>query len=182
MNVQRSWDLPLLCQTSQLHSAEEKTASSPVLYKPAVCRLLEPSWLTVPRGSWDVRGPELSCSWCKGRRAVVRPGPWKGKALFGKWYWERLKAGGEGDDRGWDGWMVSPTQRTRLWASSGRWGRTGKPGVLQSMGSQRVGHDRATKQQQGATGSCQANWVHLLTIGFIVATIRLWRKTDSTSS
>ena len=44
--------------------------------------------------------------------------------------WKRLKAGGEGDDRGWDGWMVSLTQRTWIWASSGSWWRTRKPGVL----------------------------------------------------
>ena len=53
--------------------------------------------------------------------------------------WERLKAGGEGDDRGWDGWMGSLTRWT--W----NWWWTGKPGVLQSMGSQRVGHDWVTK-------------------------------------
>ena len=52
------------------------------------------------------------------------------------WSWERLKAGGEGDDRGWDGWMVSLTQWTGVWASSKRWWRTGKPGVLQPMESQ----------------------------------------------
>ena len=47
------------------------------------------------------------------------------------WCWERLKAGGEGDDRGWDGWMASPTRWTWVWASSGSWWWTGKPGVLQ---------------------------------------------------
>ena len=51
------------------------------------------------------------------------------------WCWERLKAGGEGDDRGWDGWMASPTGWTGVWVSSGRWWRTGKPDVLRSMGS-----------------------------------------------
>ena len=50
------------------------------------------------------------------------------------WCWERLKAGGQGDDRGQDGWMVSLTQWIWVWTSSGRWWRTGKPGVLQSMG------------------------------------------------
>ena len=53
---------------------------------------------------------------------------------------------GEGDDRGWDGWMASLTQWTWIWASSGSWWRTGKPGVLQSMGLQRVGHAQATEQ------------------------------------
>ena len=59
--------------------------------------------------------------------------------------WERLKAGGEGDDRGWDGWMASLTQWTRVSASSGSWWWTGKPGMLQFMGSQRVRHDRETE-------------------------------------
>ena len=54
------------------------------------------------------------------------------------WCWERLKAGGEGDDRGWDGWMASPTQWTWVWASFRIWWWIGKPGVLQSMGLQRV--------------------------------------------
>ena len=53
-----------------------------------------------------------------------------------------------GDDRGWDGWMVSLTQCTWVWASSGRWWRTGKPGVLQPMGSQRVGQNWTAEQQQ----------------------------------
>ena len=51
----------------------------------------------------------------------------------------------EGDDRGWDGWMASPTQWTQVWASSRSWCWTGKPGMLQSMGSQRVGHGWATE-------------------------------------
>ena len=64
------------------------------------------------------------------------------------WCWERLKAGREGGDRGWDGQMASPIQWTWVWADSGRWWRTGKPGVLQSMGSQRVRHDLVTEQQK----------------------------------
>ena len=61
------------------------------------------------------------------------------------WCWERLKGGGEGDDRGWNGWMASLTRWTWFWASSGRWWWTGKPGVLQSMGLQKVGHDWVTE-------------------------------------
>ena len=64
------------------------------------------------------------------------------------WFWERLKAGGEGDDRGWDGWMTSPTRRTWVWVGSGSWWWTGRPGVLQSMGSQRVRQNLGTKEQQ----------------------------------
>ena len=52
------------------------------------------------------------------------------------WCWERLKAGGEGDDRGWDGWMASLIWWTWVSVSSGSWWWTGEPGVLQSMGSQ----------------------------------------------
>ena len=61
------------------------------------------------------------------------------------WCWERLKAGGEGDDRGWDGWKASLTQWTWVWASSGSWWWTRKPGVLQSIGPQGVRHDWATE-------------------------------------
>ena len=57
------------------------------------------------------------------------------------WCWARLKAEGEGDDGGWDGWMASLTQWTWIWASSRSWWWIGRPGVLQSTGSQRVGHD-----------------------------------------
>ena len=51
----------------------------------------------------------------------------------------------EGDDRGWDGWMASPTRWTWVWVNSGRWWWTGRPGVLWFMGSQRVGHDWVTE-------------------------------------
>ena len=61
------------------------------------------------------------------------------------WCWERLKAGGEGDDRGWDGWMASPTYWRWVWVSSGSWWWTWRPGVLQFMGSQRVKHDWTTE-------------------------------------
>ena len=64
------------------------------------------------------------------------------------WCWKKWTAEGEGDDTGWDGWMASSTQWTWVWASSRRKWRTGKPGVLQSMGSQRVRHDWSTKQYQ----------------------------------
>ena len=56
------------------------------------------------------------------------------------WYWERLKTEGEGDNRGWDSWRASPIQRTWVWENSRSWWWTGKPGVLQCMGSQRVRH------------------------------------------
>ena len=69
-----------------------------------------------------------------------------GNLMQRAWYWERLRAG-EGGDRGWDDWMASPTQRKWVWTNSRRLWRTGKPGMLQSMGSQRVRHNWATEQQ-----------------------------------
>ena len=61
------------------------------------------------------------------------------------WCWEGLGAGREGDNSGWDGWMASLTQWTWVWVNSGSWWWTGRPGMLQSMGSQRVGHNWATE-------------------------------------
>ena len=61
------------------------------------------------------------------------------------WCWEREKVGAEEDDRGWDGWMTSSTRWTWVWTSSRRWWWTGKPGVLQSMGSPRVRHNWETE-------------------------------------
>ena len=61
------------------------------------------------------------------------------------WCWEWLGAGREGDDRGWDGWMASPTRWTWVWVNSGSWWWTERPGVQWFMGSQRVGHDWATE-------------------------------------
>ena len=71
-------------------------------------------------------------TWCKGLTHLKRP-----------WCWERLRAGGEEEDRGWDGLIASPTQWTWVWGNSGSWWWIGRPGVLQSMGSQRVRHDWA---------------------------------------
>ena len=76
----------------------------------------------------------MSQLWCKELTHLKRP-----------WWWERLKARAEGDERGWDGWMASLTRWTGVWVSSGSWWRTGRPGVLQSMGSQRVRHNWVTE-------------------------------------
>ena len=75
------------------------------------------------------------------------------------WCWEGLKAGGEGDDRGWDAWMASPTWWTWIWESSRSWWWIGKPGVLQSLGSQIVGHDWVTELKKiwGQATWCRLN-------------------------
>ena len=64
-------------------------------------------------------------TWCEELTNLKRP-----------WCWERLRAGGEGNDRGWNGWMASPTWWTWVWVNSGSWWWTGRPGVLRFMGSQ----------------------------------------------
>ena len=74
--------------------------------------------------SWD---SNTLPTWCEVLTHLKRP-----------WCWERSRAGGEGDNRGWDGWMASPTQWTWVLANTPRWCRTRKPG-LHSLGSQRVG-------------------------------------------
>ena len=113
----------------------EKTHESPL-----DCKEIQPvnpkgnhSWIFIGRTDAEADSNILA-TWCEELTHWKRP-----------WCWERMKAGGEGDDRGWDGWMASPTQCTWVWASSGSWWRTGKPGVLQSMGSQRVGHHWASE-------------------------------------
>ena len=80
------------------------------------------------------------CDWCWSSNTLVT---WWAEPTLRKrhWCWERSRAGGEADDRGWDGWMASPTQWTWTWVNSGRWWRTGRPGMLRFMGLQRVEHD-----------------------------------------
>ena len=82
---------------------------------------------------WSWKSNTLA-TWCEELTHLKRP-----------WCWERLKAGGEGDNRGWDGWVASPIWWTWVWVCSRIWWWTGKPGVLQSRGSQRIGHDWAVK-------------------------------------
>ena len=78
-------------------------------------------WIFI--GRTDAEASNTLVTWCEELTHWKRP-----------WYWERLRAGGEGGDRGWDGCMASPTQCTWVRANSGRYWRIGKPGMLQSMG------------------------------------------------
>ena len=97
------------------------------------------SWIFIGRTDVEAEAPILWPPDVKNRLSGKRP-----------WGWERLKAGREADNRGWDGGIASPTQWTWVWVDSGSWRWTGMPGLLQSMGSQRVGHDWATEQQGAA--------------------------------
>ena len=115
-------------------------------------------WRRLLRVSWTARrfnqsilketSPEYSLKdWSWSWNSNTLATWWEDSSTHWKrpWCWERSKVGGEGDDRGWDGWMASPTWWTWVWVGSGSWWWTGKPDVLQSMGLQRVGHDWATE-------------------------------------
>ena len=82
--------------------------------------------------------------WCWSSNTLVT---WCEELIHWKipWCWERMRAGGEGDDIGWDGWMASPAQWTWVWVDSRSWWWTGRLGVLWFVGLQRVGHDWATE-------------------------------------
>ena len=114
----------------------EKTHESPL-----DCKEFQP---VHPKGdqSWVFIGRTDAESWNSNTLAILckELTHWKRP-----WCWEGLGAGGERDDRGWDGWMASPTWWTWVWVNSGSWWWTGRPGVLPFMGSQRVGHDWATE-------------------------------------
>ena len=133
-----------LCTSSAKLSAEELMLLN--------CGVGEDSWVHWTARRWNqsilkeispedsLEGLMLSwnsntlATWCAKLTHLKRP-----------WCWERLKAGGEGDERGWDGWMSSPSQWTWVWVDCGSWWWRGRPGVLQTMGLQRVGHDWATE-------------------------------------
>ena len=99
--------------------------------------------------SWGVHWKDWCCSWNSNTLAISYEEltHWKRP-----WWWERLRTGGEGDNKGWDGWMVSTTQWTWVWVNSRSWWWTGRPGLLRFMGSQGVGHDWVT----------ELNWIELL--------------------
>ena len=85
-------------------------------------------------------------NWCWSWNSNTLPTSWEELTHWKRpWCWERLGAGGEGNNRGWDGWMASLTRWTWVWVNSGGWWWTGRPGVLWLMGPQRVGHDWATE-------------------------------------
>ena len=105
------------------------------------------SWIFIGRTDAEAETPIL---WPLIRRLSYLKTPW---------WWEWLQVGGEGEKRGWDGWMALPTQWTWVWVSSGSRWWTGKPGMLQSTGSQKVGHDWVT----------ELNKLNLLFLWFILS-------------
>ena len=107
------------------------------LENPLDCKEIQPvhtkgdqSWVFIGRTDVEAeRNANTLAPWCEELPHLKRP-----------WCWERLRAGGEGDNRGWDGWMTSPTRWTWVWVDSGSWWWTGRPGVLRLTGLQRVRH------------------------------------------
>ena len=120
----------------------EKTLESP-----SDCKEIQPvhpkgdqSWVFIGRTDVEVETPIL---WPPHAELTHWKRPW---------CWEGLGAGGEGDKRGWDGWMTSLTRGAWVWVNSGSWWWTGRPGMLRFMGLQRVGHDWVT----------ELNWTELI--------------------
>ena len=102
---------------SPLDSKEIKPIKKPV--RKSVLNIHWKDWCW----NWN---SNTAATWCEELTHLKRP-----------WCWDRLKAGAEGDNRGWDGWMASSTQWSWIWVSSGSWWWTGRPGMLQSMALQR---------------------------------------------
>ena len=126
------------------------------------CGVGEDSWESLGLQGDPTSHPKGDQSWDFFGRTNAKaetPALWPPHAkswLIGKdWCWEGLGAGGEGDDRGWDGWMASPTRWTWVWVNSGSWWWTGRRGVLWFMGSQRVGHDWTELNWKGERDSCR---------------------------
>ena len=136
----------------------EKTLESPL-----DCKEIQPvhlkrnqSWVFIGRTDVEAENSNTLATWCEELTHLKRP-----------WCRERLKAGREGDNRGGDGWMASPTQWVWVWVNSGSWWWTRRPGILRFMRSQWVGHDWAT----------ELNWTESLpTIPWLS---RVWRPASA---
>ena len=133
LDYKESWGLKNWCFWTVVL---EKTLESPL-----DCKEIQPvhpkgnlSWMFTGRTDAEAETPNTLTTWCEELTQWKRP-----------WCWERPKGGGEGDDRGWDDQMASLTWWTWVWANSRSWWWTGNPGVLHSMGSQRVRHDWVTE-------------------------------------
>ena len=135
LDYKESWALKNWCFWTVVL---EKTLESPL-----DCKEIQPvhpkgnqSWIFTGRTDTEAETPIL---WPPDAKNWLI---WKDPDAVKDW---RQEEKGEGDDRGWDGWMASPTQWTRVWVGSRSWWWAGKPGVLQSMGLQRVRHDWVTE-------------------------------------
>ena len=135
-------------------------------------------WRRLLRVPWTARRPNLSIlkrsvlgvhwkDWCWSWNSSTLATLCKELTHWKRpWCWEILKAGGEGDDRGWDDWMASLTRCTWVWVASRCWWWTWRPGVLQFMGLQRVRRDWATELNWTLLSNISLLWylsiLHLL--------------------
>ena len=133
LDCKESWALKNWCFWTLVL---EKTLESPL-----DCKEIQPvhpkgdqSWVFIGRSDFWSWNSNTLAIWCEELTHLKRP-----------WCWERLRAGGKGEDRGGDGWMASLTQWSWIWVNSRSWWWAGRPGMLQSMGSQRVRHDWVTE-------------------------------------
>ena len=119
-----------------------ETLESPLDYKEIqpVHPKGDQSWMFIGRTDVEAENSNTLATWCEELTHLKR-----------LWCWERLRAGGEGDDTGWGSWMASPTQWTWVWVNSRSWWWTGRPGVLRFMGSQRIRRNWVTK----------LNWIYM---------------------
>ena len=128
LDYKESWVLKKWCFWTVVL---ERTLESPL-----DCREIQPvhpkrnqPWMFTGRTDAEAETPKTLATWCKDLTHLKRL------------CWERLRSGREGNNRDWDGWMASPTQWTWVLIDSRSWWWTGRPGMLQSMGSQRVWHE-----------------------------------------
>jgi len=131
-DCKESWELTNWCFWTVVL---EKTLESLLDFKEiqSVHSEGDQSWIFIGRTDAEAQTPNTLATWCEELTHLKRP-----------WCWERLKVGGEGDNRGWGRWMALPPQWTWVWVNSESWWWIEKPGMLQSMRSQRVGHDWVT--------------------------------------
>ena len=122
----------------------EKTLESPLDCKEtqSVHPKGDQSWVFIGGPDVEAWNSNTSATWWEELTYLKRP-----------WCWERLRAGGEGDDRRWDGWMASPTQQTWVWVDSGSWWWTGRPGMLPF-----IGHKNRTQLSDWT----ELNWMMLV--------------------
>ena len=153
----------------------EKTFESPL-----GCREIQPvhpkgnqSWIFIGRTDAEAETPILWPPDAKNWLILKRP-----------WWWERLKVGGEGDGRGWDGWMASPIRWTSVWSNSRSWCWTGKPGMLQSLGLQRGEHERLNWTEMSCSLSNFSLWFNIygwfVWSVFTLMVIKRWISTSTT--
>ena len=161
LGYKKSWVLKNWCFWTVVL---EKTLESPLDSKKIqpVHPKEDQSWVFIGRTDVEVETPILWPPDVKSILKKISPGcsleglmlklklqyfghlTWRADWFERPWCWKVLRAG-EGDDRGWNGWMASLTQWTWVWVDSGSWWWTGRPGVLWFMGSQRVRHDWVTE-------------------------------------